>query len=311
MNAKPRIVVVGSLNVDWTSRVKHLPLPGQTVAASSLTQTLGGKGANQAIAAARQDAEVLMIGCLGDDASGKTYREHLRREGVCDQGISTISDTLTGTAMIAVDDQAENQIIVASGANGQITPAHIQQHESSIAAADLLLIQWEIPLEVVVKSIETAALHGVPVVMNPSPLQTSFPWGSQPLHTLLINEGEAEAIFGTPTLSTPSLLQDALRTFRVSHLIITRGSASTISVTADGQTEHPVPAVEPVDTVGAGDSFAGAYAACLARKMDFASCVRYANVAGSLATLKEGAQGAIPHRAQIEQALLQPGARLP
>ncbi len=299
-----RIVVVGSLNMDLIARVERLPKPGQTVTATSLVQCFGGKGANQAIAAVRQDCNVLMIGSLGDDAAGSAYRDHLRQQGIDDSGVETIAGVVTGTAMIAVDEAAENQIIVVSGANGMMNADHVGRHEALIAAADVVLLQWEVPQSAVMETLRLAARHGAPVIMNPSPFQGAFPWGEHPLHTLIVNEGEAGAIFGPSVLKHIGALQDTLKSHGITRLVITRGAASTLGILEATYVDVPTLVVEPVDTVGAGDSFAGAYAACLARGMDFSDSLRHASIAGALATLKPGAQESIPWRSDVERVLL-------
>jgi len=307
-NCEHRIVVVGSLNMDLIARVERLPKPGQTVSATNLLQRFGGKGANQAIAAVRQQSIVSMIGCVGDDAAGSAYRDYLRQQGIDDSGVDTIAGVVTGTAMIAVDNAAENQIIVVSGANDMMDAGHVGRHEALIAAADVVLLQWEIPRPVVIETLRLAARHGTPVVMNPSPFRGAFPWGEHPLHTLIVNEGEAEAIFGQFGLNPIKWLQEALKSHGITRLVITRGAASTLGILETFHVEVPTLTVQPVDTVGAGDSFAGAYAACLAREMGFSDSLRHANAAGALATLMPGAQESIPCRSDVKRALAMDGA---
>jgi ribokinase len=302
---KPHILVVGSLNIDRLATVERLPDPGETVPALSLIEAFGGKGANQALAAARQECSVVMAGCVGDDAAGTAYREHLRSQGIEDAGVCTIPGTLTGTAMIAVDEGGENQIIVCPGANGAMTGAHLQ--ESLVTAAQVILLQWEVPQAVVLRTLELAEFHRVPVVLNPSPLRRGFPWGTHPIHTLIVNRVEAAAVFGQGAVEDVHALQAAMAMHRISRLVITRGADSTLGILPSSDLTVATLGVDPVDTVGAGDAFAGTYAACLARGMDFADSLRHANAAGALATLRPGAQAAIPHRPETEQAL----ARIP
>lgn len=299
VSGNPRIVVVGSLNLDHTAHVASLPLPGQTVIAKNVQQRFGGKGANQAIAAARQEASVTMIGCLGSDAAGTAYLAHLLSEGISDTGITTITESASGSAMITVDQHGENQIIVCSGANGQMTAAHVRSHEDLIASADVILLQWEISQPAVIEALSLAEKYHIPVVMNPSPLNDSFPWGTNVIHTLIVNEGEAESIFGKGTTNFDSISE----THSIAHLVITRGANSTLAFSEEGNFEIPAVKVIPVDTVGAGDTFAGTYAACLGRKLDFKTSLRHANIASSLAVLKPGAQEAMPTRFQVLTAI--------
>jgi ribokinase len=301
-----KVVVVGSLNIDYIAAVKRLPAAGETVAATGLVRRFGGKGANQAVAAARQGASVSMIGCVGADDEGRAYCERLRAEGIDTTGVSTTRNALTGTALIAVDQAAENTIIVAAGANGELKPAAIRAQRKRITSADILLLQLEVPMPTVIEAVRIANRAKVPVVLNPSPLRDGFPWGKCALDTLIANAGEAQAIFGLRLDNLPVGLakwQRALARWHIQRLIITRGAKPTLCVSAAGYLKVPTLKVRPVDTVGAGDAFAGAFAARLAGGNDIVNAIRYANCAGALATLKAGAQEAIPNRVLTEKAL--------
>jgi ribokinase len=301
-----KVVVVGSLNIDYIASVKRLPAAGETVPATGLVQRFGGKGANQAVTAARQGATVSMIGCVGADDAGRAYCERLRAEGIDTAGISATRKALTGTALIAVDQAAENTIIVAAAANGELKPAAIRAQHKRIASADILLLQFEVPMSTVIEAVCIANRTKVPVVLNPSPLRDGFPWGKCMLDALIANAGEAEAIFGLRVDNLPIGLvswQRALAKRRIERLIITRGAKPTLCVSAAGYLKVPTLKVKPLDTVGAGDAFAGTFAARRARGADILRAIRYANCAGALATLKSGAQEAIPNRRRTEKAL--------
>ena len=307
-----KVVIVGSLNIDYIASVKHLPAAGETVAATGLVQRFGGKGANQSVAAARQGASVSLIGCVGADDAGRAYCARLRGEGIDTAGISATRRALTGTALIAVDEAAENTIIVAAAANGELKPAAIRAQQKRIASADILLLQLEIPMPTVIEAVRIANRAKVPVALNPSPLRDGFPWGKCELDTLIANAGEAQAIFGLRLDSLPEGLpkwQRALAQRRIERLIITRGAAPTLCVSSTGYLRVPTLVVKPVDTVGAGDAFTGAFAARRAGGADLLEAIRFANCAGALATLKAGAQEAIPSRVGTEKALkrLPPG----
>lgn len=276
----PSIVVVGSLNVDHTLRVPHIPAPGETLTSSSMLTSFGGKGANQAVAAARAGGRVTMIGCVGVDDFGTRYIEALKAEGIDTSGISR-SETPTGSAFIAVDDAGENSIIVNPGANHAITVAEIEKHAESICGADALLLQLECPLPVVRRAAEIAREASVKVILNPSPLSEAFLADRFEVDVLIVNEGEAAKI--TPDRD--------LKEARCRQLLITRGAESTLSFTEAGVREWMPPKVTPVDTVGAGDTFAGAFA--------ISDDIAFANAAGALATLKAGAQPSIPTREAI------------
>lgn len=306
MPPPPRIVVVGSLNLDYIATVECLPGPGETVAASNLIRRFGGKGANQAVAAARQGARVSMVGCVGADDQGRAYRQRLREEGIDTGGLATTSRALTGTALIAVEHAAENLIIVAPGANGCLTASAVHAQRERIVAADIVLLQYEIPMPALLEAIRLANRAGVRVVLNPSPMRAGFAWGRCQVDTMIVNAGEAEAIFGLSPRSISSRMGDwrkLLAQKRVTRLIITRGPRPTLCLTMGSYYKIPALAVRPVDTVGAGDAFAGALATRLAEGADLASAARYANCTGALATLKPGAQEAIPSRIAVERML--------
>jgi ribokinase len=299
-----RVAVVGSLNIDFIAKVERLPRPGETIAASSLLQRFGGKGANQAVAAARQGARVALIGCLGTDDHGRAYRRRLRDERIDSGGLSTTERAFTGTALIAVDDSAENMIVVAPGANGRMTASAVRAQAGRISSADVLLLQFEIPMASIVAAVRIANRAGVPVVLNPSPLRNGFPWGECRLDTLIVNTGEAEAIFGWPVKTLGSRLgqwRQAAAEKRVSRVIITRGPRPTLCLSDVDYFEAPAVSVKAVDSVGAGDTFAGAFVVRLAENVELGEAIRYANCAGALATLKAGAQEAMPDRDATEK----------
>jgi ribokinase len=289
------VTVIGSLNIDYLAAVERLPQPGETIAAQNLLRRFGGKGANQAVAAARQGARVSMIGCLGRDAHGEAYQDRLQAEGIGTTGIAFAKSALTGMAMIAVDRQGENLIIVAPGANSKLTPKLVRNQRSLISSSRILLLQFEVPIPAVVEAIRLANAAGIPVVLNPSPPSTEFPWGKHPLDSLILNEGEAQGIFSVG-LRQPGAWKRRLAQWHIDRVIVTRGAEPTLCISADGMAQVPTIKVRPVDTVGAGDAFAGTYVARREQGSDVLAAIRYANCAGALATLKPGAQEAIPTR---------------
>jgi ribokinase len=300
--ARPYVVIVGSLNIDYIASVEHLPMPGQTVTAGRLMRRFGGKGANQAVAAARQGARVSLIGSVGDDENGKSYLKRLREQRIATGGIAIKPGSSTGTALIAVEQSAENVIIVAPEANGKITVSDVRAQAGCITRADVLLLQWEVSQAAVVEAVQIANRAVVPVVMNPSPARNGFPWRQCNLDTLIINEGEGEALFGLRTTAGQKVWNAALAVHQIKHLLVTRGAKPTVCFSAAGRFEVPILKVKPVDTVGAGDAFAGAFAARRAEGAELRDAVAYANCAGALATLKSGAQESIPTRAVTERA---------
>lgn len=301
----PRVVVVGSLNLDLIAQVERLPAAGETVAGAALLRRFGGKGANQAVAAARQGASVAMIGCLGRDAGGDAYRRQLARgEGISVRAIYRIPDATTGTALIAVDCRGQNCIVVVAGANARLTPAIMRMHAAMIRSAKAMLVQLEVPLPAVLAAMRIANAAGVPVVFNPSPLLPDFPWGRVALHTVVVNEIEARQIFGhspNDSLRKPAAWRGRLAEQGITQLLITRGAESTLCLTAETFFSVSTLCVRPVDTVGAGDAFAGTLTARMAEGCSLAEAVALANVAGGLATLKAGAQEAMPSRQETER----------
>ena len=278
-----KLTVIGSLNVDHYHFVRELPAPGETVPATGAQTSLGGKGANQAVAAARAGAEVRFIGMIGDDHAGQGYLEALEKEGIDTSGISRTPDRPTGSAFIAVDSHGENSIIVNAGANGCLSPENIDTFRDLITTADAILLQFESPMETVIRATEIAAEAGVPVFLNPSPMPEEIPWERLRVSTVIVNETES------------ARLPEGLK----ARIITTRGSGATTLEDSSGSIECPAFRVEPVDTVGAGDTFAGAIVTALTEGMPPDQALRFANAAGALATLSAGAQEAIPSRSEI------------
>lgn len=298
------MAIVGTLNVDLVWQVASLPAPGQTVLATATERQFGGKGANQAVAAARQGARVTLIGAVGDDAEGRAYREHLVREGIDPAYVVPISGVATGTAHVYVDARGENLIVVDQGANGHIAVTSLG---SLLPQIDVLLVQLECALPAAVEALRLAETAGVRAVLNASPVNAAFPWGRHSIDTVIVNEHECAECFGHAPGTLRSLSSttrsDLLSSRKVRHLVVTQGAAPTLHFTADVVHEIPTHPVQPRDTVGAGDTFAGALAAQLAEGRDWSSALRHANIAGALSTLALGAQAAMPTRVQVEAVL--------
>ncbi|WP_244897500.1 PfkB family carbohydrate kinase [Mycobacterium alsense] len=285
-----RVCVVGSVNMDLTFGVAALPRPGETVLASSLTAAPGGKGANQAVAAARAGARVQFVGAVGDDAAAAQLRAHLRANGVgLDATVATPGPS--GTAAVVVDTRAENAIVVAPGANGRLTLTAAAR--DVISDCEVLLTQLEIPLSTAVAATRAARAAGATVIVNASPA------GGERRHladlataadVVIANEAEAGEWPWRPT-----------------HFVITIGARGARYVGADGQFTVPAPAVEAVDTAGAGDVFAGVLAAGWPRepgaRAGRLTALRRACAAGALATLAPGAGDCAPRAAAIDEAL--------
>lgn len=281
--ASPRIVVVGSVNRDVVVTAERMPSPGETVTGNSLAETLGGKGANQAIAAARAGARVAFVGAVGADQAGSVLRQGLAENGLDLDRLRTAAGP-SGTAVICVDGAGENCIVVVPGAN-HAWAALDEADLALIASADLLLLQLEIPLELVLRVAAVAAEHGVPVMLNPSPVRPLPAELLRSVSILVVNEGEADVIgeSGVPCV------------------IVTRGAGGVAYRTDELTGSVAAPKVRAVDTTGAGDTFAGALAVAWAEGQDTLSAVRFACAAGALSVTAVGAGGSAPARAAIDE----------
>ncbi|OSI07665.1 Ribokinase [Neisseria animaloris] len=298
MNPK-KITVVGSINMDLVTGSPRFPKQGETLLGTSFNRFMGGKGANQAVAAARLGADVCMIGAVGNDGFGSELLAHLKQEGVDTAHVKILPHLPTGMANITVAG-GDNHIIVVSGANFGITPADIETCEARIAESDVVLSQLEIPMECVITAAKLARKHGKPFVLNPAPAQ-KLPAGLLELVTLLTpNAYELAISLGLPE-DTPveTLIRQAGRP-----VLMTRGSEGVV-YNDDNGTLHRQPSfkVTPVDTTGAGDTFNGAFAVFLHEGM--ATAVRKACAAAALSVTKAGAQGGMPTLAELEAFLAQ------
>ncbi len=299
------ITVIGSANIDLVVNVEHLPQAGETVPGGDLMTTFGGKGANQAVAAARMGATVHFAGRLGNDAYAEQYQTHLLREGISLPLKEPVPHAPTGSALILVDAHGQNIIAVSPGANGHFTPEDLDNCEKVLRASDRLLLQAEIPRDTIVRAIQLANTANTAVVFNPSPMPEGFPWGEVHLDYLIVNETEAQALIGVDTTDAESLLRGAktLLARSMDCVVITRGAAPTLAVTAQETLSVETQPITPVDTVGAGDTFAGAFAVATAEGMDLAEALRFANGAGALSATRHGAQVSLPTRTEVEDLL--------
>jgi ribokinase len=296
------VFVVGSINQDFVLSVERRPEPGETVTDAQLSRGNGGKGANQAAAAALLVADVQLLGRVGDDGLGEPLVEALADKGVDTSLIEASTHSSTGTAFITVTPDGENAITVAPGANRSLTPDDVDDASDSIAAARVLVAQMEVPPEVVLRAVEVAAERGTRALVNLAP-PTQVPRELlEKLEPLVVNEHEAaflleERVEGVDAalFAAPELLALGPRS-----VVITLGKEG--AVFSDGEsTEHvSSPEVEVVDTTGAGDAFTGALAVQLARDESLGDAVAYAVRAGAAAVTKEGAQGALPTPETIE-----------
>jgi ribokinase len=299
------ITVVGSLNMDLIARTPRFPQPGETIIGDEFHTAPGGKGANQAVAAARLGAQVSMVGRVGRDAFAESLLNNLAAAGVDHAFVIQDPEAATGVALIAVDDAGQNSIIVASGANVRLSPADVDGAEAAIAGADALLLQLESPLETVTRAAKVACAHGVSVILNPAPAR-SLPGALLALVDVLIpNESETALLAGLP-VGDPAEAEAAaaaLRELGVGTVILTLGGRGALLAREDGAEYFPAFEVTPVDTTAAGDAFVGGFAVALAEGRSLAEAVQWGNGAGALATTKLGAQPSLPTRQDLRGLL--------
>ncbi|MGW2228929.1 ribokinase [Streptomyces formicae] len=296
MTPTPHIAVLGSANMDLVAYVAKAPQRGETVTGREFRTVPGGKGANQAVAAARAGATVSMIGAVGTDAHGTRLRSALEHSGVDTDLLRTV-ETATGTAHIVVDDDGGNSIVVIPGANGTLT-ALAPGDEGLIASADALLLQLEVPLDGVLAAAQAARRHGVRTVLTPAPAQPLPPELLAATDLLLPNEHEAAALTGIaddPRAAAGALLS------QVPEVVITLGSRGSLYA-ARGADPVVVPArrVTAVDTTGAGDTFAGTLAVALAEGNSVADALGWASAAAALSVQRTGASASMPYRSEID-----------
>ena len=293
---KPKIVVIGSINMDLVTQTNTIPKVGETVLGIDFITVPGGKGANQAVAAAKLGGDVTILGCVGNDAFGSELTQHLQKQGVDTSYIQTISDTSSGIAAITLSE-GDNSIIVVPGANHKLTPALVQQHEQLITDADIVLLQLEIPLDSVVKAAEIANKHNVPVILNPAPMQELPKKLILKSSYLTPNEHELESL-----LSSTNLSQEETEALKAKS-IVTRGSKG-IQLQQDGE-EQLISGyqVDVVDSTGAGDTFNGALAFSLSSGRSLLEASRFANAAAALSVIKLGAQSGMPTKKEVESLL--------
>ena len=300
-NNPPRIAVIGSANVDFIMQVERLPDAGETVTDGVFQQTFGGKGANQAVAAARAGGRVTFVTGLGDDAYAPVMRENFQRDGIETDRILMQSGTACGSALIMFDRQGHNYLAVAPGANYALTPATIDACADVIGGAEMLILQMEIPTPAILRALEIAHDTGTPVLFNYAPVRDqSVPISAQ-IQTLVVNENEAMALTGL-AVDTPeqaAVAAQALRMRGPSLVVLTLGASGAYADCADFSGLVPAFAVTPVDTTAAGDVFCGAFAVALREGRPLPQAVRFANAASAVSVTRSGAQPSIPTRAAI------------
>jgi ribokinase len=300
------VIVFGSINMDLVCQVPRLPGPGETILGTRFVTTPGGKGANQAVAAAKLGVETHLIGRIGNDGFGQELVAALSAANVNTDRVLSDPTTHSGVAMITVADRGDNQIIGIFGANGQMNDSDVARMAPLLAEADLLMLQLEVPLPAVIAAARMAKQAGVKVMLDPAPVQTPdlgelWEW----VDILLPNEVEASQLVGFPVTDVASAKRAAawLRGKGVGTAIVKLGAQGVVCDTGQDCFVLPAFKVDAIDTVAAGDAFAGGLAAALSQGLDLSQALIWGSAAGALATTKSGAQVAMADRATFEAFL--------
>ncbi len=297
------IVVIGSLNMDLVVRLLKIPRPGETLLGGVFRTFPGGKGANQAVAAARLGAHVTMIGCIGSDAFGKEMRETLADEGIATEHILVHSQEATGVALIQVDAQGQNSIAVASGANFCLTSDYVEKAMQTIGEFDALVMPLETPLETIYSGARIASKIGAKVILNPAPAQVLDKDLLELVDVLLPNEYEIALMTGIPLQSTQDTRRAAEKLISLGSksLLVTLGSQGALLLDGKTHQETIIPAcpVRAVDSTAAGDCFVSALAVALCEGLTLLAAAEFANAAAALSVTHDGAQPSLPRREEV------------
>jgi len=305
--SKPKIVVVGSSNTDMIIKADRIPAPGETIVGGTFATAPGGKGANQAVAAARAGGDVLFVARVGDDMLGAQAVDGYAREGIDVSYIQRDAELATGVALIMVDASGDNSISVASGANFALTPEDVERAADAIKSAQAVVVQLETPMETIERAAQIAKASGVPVILDPAPAPDA------PLPTSLLscvsvvkpNETEATRLTGIEVVDEASARMAGAKLLElgVDTAIITLGAAGSVVMTKDGFCQKiAAKRVEAVDATAAGDCYSGALAVALAEGKSLADAVEFASKAAALSVQKLGAQPSLPTREEIDRA---------
>ncbi|MEO0514168.1 MAG: ribokinase [Planctomycetota bacterium] len=303
-----KITVVGSANLDFIMRVPRLPAVGETIMGGEFSQAFGGKGANQAVAAARAGGEVALIASLGSDATAETYLAQLQADGINTTHVNRETDVAGGAALIMFDHHGENYLTVAPGANLRVTPERVLAAQDMIQTSDWVVLQQEIPVATNRAVLEIASKHDTPVMLNYAPANDLSLRPDAAVHALIVNETEAGLLGGVnidpADREACQQLAARLRQDGGHRLVVmTLGKAGVVFADADGFDAVPAFAAEAIDTTAAGDTFCGALAVALGEGQSLADAVRFASAAAAVSVTRIGAQPSIPTREEIETRL--------
>ncbi len=298
---RPKILVCGSSNTDMVVRSGHFPAPGETILGGEFMMNAGGKGANQAVAAARLGGDVTFAGKTGNDLFGHQAIRQLTEEGIDVSCMSVDPGTPSGVALITVNDLGENTIVVAPGANGTFTPEDFDKAIPELELADYVLLQLEIPIPTVEYIAGLARRMNKKVILNPAPASPLSDELLKALFMITPNETEASLLTGIPVTGESSAREAALWLIRkgVEHVIITLGAAGAFYLSGGESGMIPAPTVKAVDTTAAGDTFNGALAVALSEGKSLEESIRFANAAAAISVTRPGAQSSVPYRNEL------------
>ncbi len=305
---KKKIVVVGSSNTDMIVKAPHIPRPGETVVGGEFSMAAGGKGANQAVAAARAGGDVTFVARLGDDLFGRQALAGFRRDRIRTKFVFKDKNARSGVALICVGETGENSIAVALGANAKLSPADVEKARKAILSADILMVQLEVPLETVAAAIRIAAGKKVRVILNPAPARALDDDLLRYVSILTPNETETELLTGI-TIRDDSSLREAsemLLSKGIASVIITLGARGVYIATREVHEFVPAFKVKAIDTTAGGDVFNGTLAVALAERKKLVEAVRFANAAAAISVTRMGAQPSAPWRKEIRTFLHPP-----
>lgn len=296
-----KIIVIGSSNTDLAIKTIRIPEPGETVMGGTFMMTAGGKGANQAVAVARLGGDVAFVTKVGNDMFGDESRARYVKEGLPEKFLLVEKGTPSGVALITVDAKGENCIVVAPGANNALTCADVDAVRDEIAAADYLLLQLEIPMEVVEHAAEVAVANGTKVILNPAPAAELSKTLIESLYLITPNRTECQLLSGVAIANEADAEAAAgkLMEMGVKNVIVTLGSKGSLVRTAEGCTVVEACRVESVDTTAAGDVFNGALCVALSEGKDLVEAARFASRASAISVTRMGAQSSVPYRAEL------------
>ena len=296
-----KLTVVGSSNTDMVIKTPRFPQPGETIIGGDFFMFPGGKGGNQAVAAARMGGEVSFICCLGGDVFGNQALEGYQQEGIDTSGIIQLDDKPSGVALITVNAEGENEIVVASGANNSLSPKHIKENISKIKNTGLVLTQLETPVEVIAELASLCRNSTIPLIINPAPAQSLAADILDGLYLITPNETETQILTGVKVEDLDSAREAGAEMLNkgVQNLIITMGKRGAFFMNREEEFAVSPPKVVAVDTTAAGDVFNGALAVCLAEQMTWRDSIEMASKAAAISVTRMGAQASAPYKKEV------------